>query len=235
MSSPGSPSRIKRPRPLDPRVRLMLGLAAVAAVLLTRTRPVLVTESVLLFGAILARGRAGLRFGTVHMVWPMVSLVFLISMLAFDLDTAVDLSIRLINFFAVSAAFFQTLRPEELALTLRSLKVPHSMVFIILTAVRYVPLLGRALRNIHDAQTARGIDVRLRLTNVGRLSALVMPLLVQAFMLGENLAMAMESRGFARRANTEARLGSLTPRDILCTALGIATVLALLFWERWSR
>ncbi len=219
-------------RRLDPRVRLFIGLLAVTAVLITRTRPALMAQSGLLALGLFTLARETLRLSWVHLVWPMVAMVFVISVLAFDLETAADVSLRLINLFAASAVFFQTLKAEELALALRSFKVPATLVFILLTAMRYVPLLGRALHHIHDAQTARGIDVRLRLSNVARLFALVMPLLVQAFVLAENLALAMESRGFSRQTKAERRLGPLDRRDIFWGVLALVVFLVLFLWER---
>jgi energy-coupling factor transport system permease protein len=213
-------------------VRLFVGVLIITAVLLTQTRPALLTESLFLASGLIAFGRGKIRRSSLHLIWPTVGTVFVISLLAFGLDMAVDLSLRLVNLFAASTLFFQTLAPEELADTLRSLKVPYPVIFMLLTALRYVPLLGRALRNIYDAQTARGLDVRWRLTNIPRLTALLMPLLVQAFMLAENLAMAMESRGFSRPAKSEPRRHPLTPRDAVCAALGILAFAGLLFWER---
>lgn len=220
-----------RPR-IAPRGRLFVGGLFITAVLLTRTRPTLIAESVLLALGLIAFGRGKVRGASFHLIWPMVGTVFAISFLAFGFEAATDLSIRLVNLFAASALFFQTLAPEELAGVLRSLKVPYPLIFILMTALRYVPLLGRTLRNIYDAQTARGIDVRLRLTNAPRLLALLVPLLVQAFMLAENLAMAMESRGFSREAKSGPRVGPISFRDVLFVALGIAAFIGFLFWER---
>lgn len=217
---------------LDPRARLFVGALIITAVMLTRTRPALMAESLLLASGLIAYGRGKIRRSSLHVIWPTVGTVFVISSLAFGLETAVDLSHRLVNLFAASVLFFQTLAPEELAAALRSLKAPYPVIFMVLTALRYVPLLGRALRNIYDAQTARGIDVRWRLTNIPRLTALLMPLLVQGFMLAENLAMAMESRGFSRPVRSEPQRNVFTPRDALCVALGILAFAGLLFWER---
>lgn len=219
-------------RRLDPRVRLFWGLLAIAVVLLTKTLQVLVAESVLLATGLFILTPGKRRFSSFHLAWPMVILVFIIAALAFNLETAAHLSLRLANLFAASAVFFQTLEAEEWAAALRTMKVPYPFVFILMTSLRYVPLLGRSLRHIHDAQTARGIDVRLRLRNVGRLLALIMPLLVQAFVLAENLAMAMESRGFARTPKSDVRLSPLSLHDVLWAALGFVVALALWFWER---
>lgn len=219
-------------RRLDPRVRLFLGLLAVTVVLVTKTRPVLVAESVLLAVGLCIPPQRKRRLSPFHLAWPMVSLVFIIGALAFDLQTAVHLALRLANLFAASVLFFHTLHAEELAAALRAMKVPYALVFILMTSLRYVPLLSRTLQHIQDAQTARGIDVRLRLRNMGRLLALIMPLLVQAFILAENLAMAMESRGFARSPKSDVSMGSLSLHDILWAALGFIVALALWFWER---
>lgn len=232
MTGSQSVTTARAARHLDPRVRLFLGLLAVTVVLLTKTRPVLVAESVLLAMGLCISPQRKRRLSAFHLAWPMVSLVFIIAALAFDLETALHLALRLANLFAASVLFFHTLQAEELAAALRAMKVPYALVFILITSLRYVPLLSRSLRHIQDAQTARGIDVRLRLRNVGQLLALVMPLLVQAFILAENLAMAMESRGFARPPKSDVSMGSLSLRDILWATLGLVVALALWFCER---
>ncbi len=49
-----------------------------------------------------------------------------------------------------------------------------------------------------EAQRSRGIDLRPRIRNLGNLSALLVPILLHSFRLAEDLAMAMEARGFSR-------------------------------------
>ena len=73
--------------------------------------------------------------------------------------------------------------------------------------------MGTRIRRIMDAQRSRGIDLRPRLRNIPNFVALLMPLLVQSFVLAEQLAMAMESRGFSRKGRTLRRNYRITGKN----------------------
>ncbi len=112
------------------------------------------------------------------------------------------------------------------------LGVPYEFCFILTTSLRYVPFMGTSIRCIVDTQRSRGIDLRPRLRNVPHFVALLMPLLVQSFVLAEQLAMAMESRGFARTERTlrKAYQISLMEYGGMGVALGLLVVYGV--WGR---
>ena len=190
---------------LDPRTKLALGLAAMLAVLFTRQPLTLGVEALLLLAGVLALNLVGPWCRSLRLTLPMALLVFLIAVLAFDLPTALQLALRLLNLLTASFILFQKLSPEELGDGLRKLGLPYAVCFILTTSMRYVPLLGRKLRNIMDAQRSRGIDLRFRLGNAGNLLALLLPLLIQSFLLSDELAMAMEARGFGSPGRSRRR------------------------------
>jgi len=101
-----------------------------------------------------------------------------------------------------SFVLFSSLKPDELGGALRRMGLPYHFSFILVTAMRYVPLMGRRIRSIAEAQRSRGIDLRPRIRNLKNLAALLVPLLIQSFQLAEDLAMAMEARGFSRPERT---------------------------------
>ena len=116
--------------------------------------------------------------------------------------------------------------PEDLGRSLRQMGVPYEFCFILTTSLRYVPFMGIKIRRIVDAQRSRGIDLRPRIRNVPHFVALLMPLLVQSFILADHLAMAMESRGFARGGRTLRRMYriSLGEYGMMGVALGLLVV-----------
>lgn len=219
---------------LDPRTRLALGIMGIAAVIIAADPVTLLVE----FGMIvitlhlLKVGRAWLH--SLRLSVPMVALVFLLGLLSLTLGEAAVLALRLINLLSVSFLLFHAISAEEMGDALRKLRVPYEFAFILTTALRYVPLIGQKIRSIIDAQTSRGIDLRLRLRNVGNLAALLMPLLVQSFLLSEHLAMAMESRGFGRKGRSMRREYRLRIWEYGLMAAGLSLLLALAWWERAS-
>jgi energy-coupling factor transport system permease protein len=218
--------------PLDPRTRLALGIMGVAAVAAAADPAILVVQ----FGAILICVHLfNLLRPWVHSLrfsMPMAVLVFLVGALSFSLGEAALLSLRLINLLSVSFLLFHTIGAEQMGDALRKLGVPFGFTFILTTAMRYVPLIGQKIGSIIDAQTSRGIDLRLRLKNLGNLAALLMPLLVQSFLLSEHLAIAMESRGFARKGRSMRMEYRLHIWDYGLMAGAFCLLLALVWWER---
>jgi energy-coupling factor transport system permease protein len=132
----------------------------------------------------------------------------------------------------VSFIFFHAINPEEIGDGLEKIGIPYVVVFILTTAMRYVPLIGPQIRNIIRVQQSRGIDLRPRLKNAVNFMALLMPLLVQSFLVSDELAMAMETRGFGCKGRSSRREYRLTFMDwVLLTA--VLTFLLIFFW--WER
>lgn len=204
----------------------------IAAVMIAADPATLVVE----FGAILVSlhllnlGRPWVL--SLRLSVPMVVLVFLVATVSLSPRDATVLSLRLINLLSVSFLLFHAISAEEMGDALRKVGVPYELAFILTTAMRYVPLIGQKIRSIIDAQTSRGIDLTLRLKNLGNLAALLMPLLVQSFLLSEHLAIAMESRGFGRKGRSMRREYRLRIWEYGLMAGAFCLLLALAWWER---
>lgn len=218
--------------PLDPRTRLALGLMAFGAVLIARNLETILVELVLLFIAIALFGMGKLWIRSLRLIGPMSGLVFAIALLSFDLQAALLLSIRLINLLTVSFVFFHAITPEEMGESLRKMRVPYEFGFILTTSMRYVPLIGQKIRHILDAQRSRGIDLRPKIKNARNFMALLMPLLVQSFVLSEELALAMESRGFGRKGRSSRRLYRLALWEYGLMIASLALLIGFAWWER---
>ena len=216
---------------LDPRTKLALGLMGIAAVFIAQKPQTLFAQAIILLTALplFRMGKAWIH--SLRYFWPMVGLVFVISLFSFDLWVAAVLSIRLLNLLNVAFIFFRTASPEEMGAGLKQLGLPYGFAFILTTAMRYVPLIGQKIRHIIDAQSSRGIDLRPRMKNVGNILALLMPLLTQSFLLADDLALAMESRGFGRQGRSSRKQYRLTAWEygLMFTSLTLLTFFA--WWE----
>jgi energy-coupling factor transport system permease protein len=98
--------------------------------------------------------------------------------------------------------------------------------------MQFVPVLVRRVGNIRDAQRARGIPIEGGLSLLIHLPALAGPLLVQAFKLADELAEAMEARGFGipgRRFRHEPRFRWV---DWMVVVISVSA-LVLAFWNRY--
>ncbi len=219
-------------RKLDPRTKLSLGIMAIAAVFIAQRPYTLVAEGmiILVLLPLLGNGRALIR--SLRLAWVMVALVFVVAYLSFDTQTALLLSLRLLNLLTVSFVFFHRLSPDELGDALKKMGVPHAFAFILTGGMRYVPLIGQKIRHIMNAQQSRGIDLRPRIGNIPNFMALLIPLLVQSFVLSDELAIAMESRGFARKDRSWRREYRLTPVEYVVIFASLILIIAFAWWER---
>jgi energy-coupling factor transport system permease protein len=205
---------------------------AIGAVFVAQEPETLLAECILLLVALplLGIGRAWLH--SLRFLLPMVGLVFVIGFISFDILTTLVLSIRLINLLNVCFIFFRSVSPEEMGNGLNKIGIPYVFTFILTTAMRYVPLIGLKINHIFDAQRSRGIDLRPKLRNMTNFMALLMPLLAQSFILSDELAMAMESRGFARKRRSSRRQYRLNLLDYLLMVLSLALLVLFTWWER---
>ena len=217
---------------LDPRTKLAMGIMAIAAVLIAREPLTLIIEGGIILLAVALLGSGSQFRRSLRLIWPMLSMVFIIGIIFFDLQIALLLCIRLFSLLTVSFLFFHSVDPEEMGDALGKMGIPFAFSFILTTSMRYVPLIGQKIRRISDAQQARGIDLRPRLKNISNFMALLTPLLVQSFILSDELALAMESRGFGRKNRTSRRTYRLTVREYGLMAISFSLLLALFWWER---
>jgi energy-coupling factor transport system permease protein len=216
----------------DPRTKLALGIMAIAAVLIARDPVTLAVAAVIVLIGVPVMGLRKDFVRALSLIWPMLAMVFVIGWLFFDWQAASLLVIRLSALLTVSFIFFRTISPEETGAALQKCGLPYELVFILTTAMRYVPLIGQKIRNIMDAQQSRGIDLRPRIKNIGNFMALLMPLLVQSMLLSDQLALAMESRGFKRSGRSSRRMYRLTAKDYGLMIGSLALLVAFVLWER---
>lgn len=215
----------------DPRTLLWLWLWGAALLILTSRLELLLVELALLLFAVLALRASPAWLGSQRLVVAMTGLVFLITLVAFDLPTALITALRLVALVTLSFLVFRAVSPEEIGAALVHLGAPYPFAFVLTASLQFVPVLRRMVVDIRDAQRARGIDLDAGLAALPRYPALFLPLLVRAFLLAEELAQAMESRGFGRRGRSSLRELRLTQRDWLVMAGAAALTLGVLMLQ----
>jgi len=217
---------------LDPRTRLLIGACAVIAVLGAVHMTTFLAGWVLLLLVSTGSGHWRSFVRVLRMTIPLAGFVFVVGIVFYDAETASFLAVRLFVLFSVSAAVFGTTDPGVIGDALRLLGFPFGVAFMVTSGMRYVPLIGLKVRHIVEAQKSRGIDLALRFRNIKNLVALLMPLLVQAFMLADDMAIAMESRGFGRKGRSYRKRYRFGLRDWLVSVACVFFVMVFLGWER---
>jgi energy-coupling factor transporter transmembrane protein EcfT len=108
--------------------------------------------------------------------------------------------LKLAELLATSALFLSTTKVEEFTVGLARLGVPYRIGFAITLAFRLVPLFIDSALGVVDAQTLRGNDFG-RGSFIARIRAYV-PVMIPVFMgalrKANNMAMALEARGFGK-------------------------------------
>ena len=187
---------------LDPRTKLVLTVVY-AALIVASGRPAwLLGELGLLVLGILIAGEGRQYLSWLRVVAVMTVAWFAISLLAFDLFTALMASLRLVALTSTFFLFFRTTAPEDLGNALVKAGLPYAFAFVLSTSLQFVPVISRKAQNIFDAQRSRGIPLEPGWAALRHYPALLAPLLIQAFQLADELAEAMEARGFSRPGRT---------------------------------
>ncbi len=116
---------------------------------------------------------------------------------------------------------------ERLLRPLKIIRVPsHEIALMVSLALRFVPTLLDEIRNIREAQAARGADFRkgnLR-KRVSRVASLVIPILLATFRRADELSLAIESRAYRRGPRTYLRDLGMQGADFAALAFVIALV-----------
>ena len=135
-------------------------------------------------------------------------------------------ALKLLTLATVFFAFFATTTPEDLGNALIKIGVSYSIAFVLSTSLQFVPIIGRKAKNVMDAQRTRGIPLRPGWSALRYYPALLIPLLIQAFQLAEELAESMASRGFGRPGRTFLQEYRLNTTDWLAIAVGFLLLIA---------
>jgi energy-coupling factor transport system permease protein len=110
----------------------------------------------------------------------------------------VAMIIRITIMISSFSIFFLTVDPNDLALSLLSMKLPYEFAFSFSLAFRFVPTIANEAQNIMDAQMSRGYELEKKgiITQVKNLFPLLVPLIICSIRRAFNVAEALESRAF---------------------------------------
>jgi len=187
---------------LDPRTKLLLSVCYAILVIASDRLAELGAEwgLLLLFVIITRKGKEYLRW--LRLIVPMALFFGVVMWWSEGEAAAAIASLKLLTLTSVFFAFFSATTPEDLGNALVKAGMPYAIAFVMSTSLQFVPILGRKSKNVLDAQRARGITLEPGWSAIKRYPAFLAPLLIQSFQLAEELAEAMEARGFGRSGRT---------------------------------
>jgi len=148
-----------------------------------------------------------------------------IAVTSHSFNRAIFLAMRLAVPMTIGLLMVSTTDPTYLAKGMRKLRMPATVTFMILSALRFIPIVTEQLFNILDAMTIRGVGHSL----IKRTKLLVLPLFITSLRRTRTMGYACEAKGFgANRWNEfyEAfQLGTVDIAVIATTA--VLTALSL--------
>lgn len=226
---------------LDPRVKLAVSiyLLTVAISYGELGRGMLLAgTSIICVGALATYVGRCLRpfLNTLRGGLPLVALVVIVQLLSISYSdlhhviyTTSAFAVRFLAFISSFSVFFLTTSPEEVGLTLSSLRVPYTYTFALVTSIKFAPVIAEEVQNIVDAQRSRGVEFEKGgpIRRLRSLLSVLIPLMVNSLRRSYELAEAMEVKCFgANKKRTSYRILRMRPVDYL--VLSIATALFIL-------
>lgn len=121
-----------------------------------------------------------------------------ISLWTGGLEAGIVLTLRLINVIGASYIFITTTDPNKLSYNLMQLGLPYRFGFMLITALRFIPVFHQELATVRNAQRAKGIEMEgLGLKSLIKATRyLLVPLVISALNKVDYLTVSMESRAF---------------------------------------
>ena len=221
-----------KPLAFDPRTKLILTFLYTLFVGVTSAFFWLVGQWAILVLLIVGQKKMRVYLRWLRLVAPMALFFGGVTWWAAGAAAGGLAALKLLTLTTIFFLFFAVTSPEDMANSLVKVGLPFTVAFVFSTAMQFVPVIGRKARDILDAQRARGISMTPGWATLRHYPAFLVPLLIQSFQLAEELAEAMEARGFNRKGRTFLKAYHLQSHDwavIVAGVLFIAVFLAVRF------
>jgi len=186
---------------LDPRAKLVFSIVyTISALLFTEIIPLLLIflslVPLVLIGKLFRqwiKSVRGLSF--------LIIFIIILNTLFISLSFAIAMILRIYIMISAFSLFFLTVDPNDLALSIISMKLPYEFAFSFSLAFRFVPTIANEAQNILDAQQSRGYELQKKglISQVKNLFPLLIPLIICSIKRAFNVAEALESRAFGSR------------------------------------
>ncbi|MBT9143722.1 MAG: Energy-coupling factor transporter transmembrane protein EcfT [Syntrophomonadaceae bacterium] len=230
---------------LDHRTKLLTLLCSLAsAIMMTHPLSGLAVTGLVLVWGLLARS-----LGNLKRVRGIMFTIFTMSVVMWSLFTregevlflfvtidgvllGLSSGIRIVTMIISGLIFLSTTRVEEIALGLVKLGLPYQVGFAFSSAIRLVPTFIGVGATISQAQRSRGLNLETGgfTERIRKYIPLLVPIFLSAIRNTDQLARALESKGFgARPKRTFYRLIKFGPADY-AVAVFFLSVVGAVIW-----
>ncbi len=219
-------------RRIDPRAALLAFLAGLVGLLITTRPSWLLGEAGIALGIALLCGAGRELFAAFRSLLLFLLLVIAASWWEGGLTAVVPAIARVLALVTWATVLFAVAPPENLAEALRQWGLPLQVAFVVSAGLRFIPLIGSIFRDLRDAQEARGIRFFPFWRHVRAYIALLVPLLREVFRLADQLAQALEARGFSSPSRTPVTSYGWYVSDVLVVLVSFAGCAAAVLFGR---
>lgn len=151
------------------------------------------------------------------------------------------IAMRLVLMIMITTILTATTKPLDLTLAIEDLLTPfaklgvpaHEIAMLISIALRFIPDLIEETQRILRAQASRGVDLtegKIK-EKIMAILSLIVPLFVSAFQRAEDLANAMESRGYSPdKKRTRYKILKFQNRDMIFSFCVLCLMSSMIVW-----
>lgn len=125
-----------------------------------------------------------------------LSLFFSLGSLGQKFSEGIILALRFITLISFGMLFSMVTNPIEIPAGLLKAKIPHKYGVTIMVAFRMLPLISQKIKNIVDAQKARGANFKISPQLPSHVIALMVPVLHSTLETSVKLSDTLISRGY---------------------------------------
>lgn len=186
---------------LDPRAKLVLALIyTIIALLFNQIIPLFIIFlsliPLIIIGKLLKQWLKSIRAMSF-----LILFILILNTLFISFSFAVAMIFRIYIMVSAFSLFFLTVDPNDLALSLITMKFPYEFAFSFSLAFRFVPTIAIEAQNIIDAQQSRGYEMQEKglINQIKNLFPLLIPLIICSIRRAFNVAEALESRAFGSK------------------------------------
>lgn len=162
-----------------------------------------------------------------------LALLFYKGVLIERLANGLILAVRFIVLVCFGILFAMTTSPIEIPPGLLKAKIPHKYGITVMVAFRMLPLIAQKIKNIIDAQKARGASIKFSLKGIHKVIplsfSLMVPILHSTLETSVKLSDTLISRGYNPNSKITTPPSKLTKFDFLVFIISILILLISIF------
>lgn len=207
---------------LDPRTKLLLAIIYSILAIIFEEIFILFFVFLSLFPFILAGQLFKKWIKSIRGMTFLFLLLIIFNTLFSTFSKSISMILRIMIMVSSFSLFFLTVHPDDLMLSLLSLKVPYNIAFSFSLSFRFVPTIAIEAQNIIDAQKSRGYEMEQGglISQAKNLIPLLIPLIVCSMKRAFHIAEALDSRAFGSTKNRTYYYSiSYTKKDWLITVI----------------